>query len=297
MTPTRLLRNLRSFISFPYYKECVRGIIENQFPVFISYPVKPVARYGHGNPPHPILYDRLNAQRECFAQQLGVFHSYERDLFAIEEHGMPDSLEPYWNNGFIPALDAIALYSFLASRNPSHLVEIGSGNSTKFARRAIRDHGLRTRITSIDPEPRAQIDALADTVIRKPLEEVNLDIIKDLQPGDILFFDGSHRTFMNSDVTVFFLEVLPRVPHGTLIQIHDIFLPNDYPPRRARHYESEQYLLAAMLLGGATTIDVVLPNNFVENDTELSGTLKWFWTAKPSVHRWGSSFWLSAKPG
>ena len=39
------------------------------------------------------------------------------------------------------------------------MLEIGSGNSTKFARRAIRDHRLCTRITSIDPHPRAEIDA------------------------------------------------------------------------------------------------------------------------------------------
>jgi len=277
--------------------ECVRGIIENQFPVFISYPINPVARYGHGKPPHPMLYDRLNAQRASFADQVSTFARYAGNILAIAEDNAPDSLEPYWNNGFFPALDGIALYSFLAIHNPSLFIEIGSGNSTKFAKRAIRDHGLKTAITSIDPFPRAQIDALADTVVRQPLEEVDLGIFEELQPGDILFFDGSHRTFMNSDVTVFFMDVLPRVPPGTLVHIHDIFLPHDYPPRRATHYESEQYLLAAMLLGGCTTFDVVLPNNFVEGDAELSGALDWFWSAKPSVDRWGSSFWIRAKRG
>ena len=45
----------------------------------------------------------------------------------------------------------------------------------------------------------------------------------------MVFFDGSHRTFMNSDATVFFLEVLPTLPAGTLVGIHDIYLPDDYP--------------------------------------------------------------------
>ncbi len=32
--------------------------------------------------------------------------------------------------------------------------------------------------------------------------------------------------------------------------VHDIFLPDDYPPEWADRYYSEQYLLAAWLLGG-----------------------------------------------
>jgi hypothetical protein len=47
----------------------------------------------------------------------------------------------------------------IASKRPKQYFEIGSGNSTKFARQAIRDHGA-TRIVSIDPSPRAEIDAI-----------------------------------------------------------------------------------------------------------------------------------------
>ena len=68
---------------------------------------------------------------------------------------------PTWENGWFPALDAVTLYGLVATRNPRWYVEVGSGNSTRFVRRAIRDHGLRTRILSIDPGPRAEIDACA----------------------------------------------------------------------------------------------------------------------------------------
>ena len=52
-------------------------------------------------------------------------------------------------------------------RRPRRFIEIGSGNSTKFARRAIRDHWLNTSIVSIDPFPRSEIDAICDEVVRR----------------------------------------------------------------------------------------------------------------------------------
>jgi hypothetical protein len=77
----------------------------------------------------------------------------------------------------------------------------------------------------LDPEPRAQIDALCDTSIRRRLEDCDLSMFDQLEAGDILFFDGSHRVFTNSDVTVFFLELMPRLKPGVIVHIHDIFLP------------------------------------------------------------------------
>src|ERR1019366_3993414 len=106
-------------------------------------------------------------------------------------------------------------------------VEIGSGNSTKFVARAIADHGLETKIISIDPQPRAEIDSLCNEVMRKPLEKCNLDIFGTLGESDIVFADNSHQSFMNSDVTVFFCEVLPMLARGVTVGIHDIFLPQD----------------------------------------------------------------------
>ncbi len=102
----------------------------------------------------------------------------------------------------------------LALHNPSVYVEVGSGNSTKFARRAVQDHGLRTRIVSIDPYPRREVDAICDEVIRHPCEDMDMTFFADL-PGDaMLFVDNSHRSFQNSDVTVFFMEILPVLRHG-----------------------------------------------------------------------------------
>ena len=43
-------------------------------------------------------------------------------------------------NAFLPGLDALALYGMIADRRPARYLEIGSGNSTKFAARAKRRH-------------------------------------------------------------------------------------------------------------------------------------------------------------
>jgi hypothetical protein len=73
---------------------------------------------------------------------------------------------PYWTNGWIPGLDGACLYAFVADRNPQTYFEVGSGNSTKFVRQAITDHNLQTRIVSVDPSPRAEVDQLCDEVLR-----------------------------------------------------------------------------------------------------------------------------------
>jgi hypothetical protein len=161
-------------------------------------------------------------------------------------------------------------------------------------RRAIRDQGLRTRITSIDPYPRASIDAICDSMVRKPLESVDdLSIFDELVPGDIVYLDSSHRVFMNSDVTVFFLDILPRLRSGVLVHIHDIFLPDDYPPEWIGRYYSEQYLLACYLLSESPRFDVVLPNHFVFTRT-LNATVIDFWSRVGigGIEPHGGSFWI-----
>lgn len=64
----------------------------------------------------------------------------------------------------------------------------------------------------------------------------------------MVFLDGSHRTFQNSDVTVFLLDVLPRLAPGITVGIHDIFLPRDYPEDWIPKYYSEQYMLGAYMV-------------------------------------------------
>src|SRR5690606_25710011 len=120
-------------------------------------------------------------------------------------------------------------HGMLSEHRPARFFEIGSGNSTRVAHHARTSAHIPIEIVSIDPYPRADIDRFCDRILRQPLEHVDLALFDELRPGDVLFFDGSHRVLQNSDVTVFFLEILPRIPFGTIVQIHDITLPWDYP--------------------------------------------------------------------
>jgi hypothetical protein len=118
---------------------------------------------------------------------------------------------------------------------------------------------LNTKIVSIDPSPRVEIDRLCDRVIRRRFEDCALSELPKLEPGDVLFVDNSHRAFQNSDVTVFFLELLPSLPAGVTVGLHDIYLPSDYPPEWSRRYYSEQYLLAAWLLANPESPEILWP--------------------------------------
>ena len=194
----------------------------------------------------------------------------------------------------MPALDGVALYGFMARNNPKLYMEVGSGNSTKFARQAIFDHKLQTKIVSIDPFPRAEIDDLCDEVIRQPLEETDLSIFDRLGDDDILYIDNSHRVLMNSDATVFFMDIFPRLARGVLVQIHDIFLPYDYPSDWVGRHYSEQYVLAAFLLARGKRLEIALPNLFIGEDPQLHSILSPLWSTAQfaKIQTSGCSFWL-----
>ena len=206
----------------------------------------------------------------------------------------PDAAAPVYDSGYLPGLDVVSIYTILVTRAPGRYVEIGSGNSTKVARRAIADHDLPTAITSIDPAPRAEIDALADEVVRQPFERLDRDLATELEPGDVLFVDNSHRVLPNSDATVFFLEVLPRLRSGVIVHVHDVYLPYDYPQFMCDRFYSEQYALAMFLLAAPEKYRVLWPGYFISEDDALSARIAPMW-AHPNlrgVERHGGSFWL-----
>ena len=175
-------------------------------------------------------------------------------------------------------------------------MEIGSGVSTLFAARAVKDHKLETSIISIDPDPRAEVDAVCHQVVRAGLETCDLAIFSQLEAGDILFLDGSHRSFMNSDVTVFMMDVLPMLKPGVIIGIHDIVLPYDYHETFKNWYWNEQYLLGVYLLAAANRLKILMPARYMsfrpEIETAFSAILA-DWKADKNVWLDGGSLWFT----
>jgi len=247
------------------------------YSIELDYPLYCTPRYGWGKPYHVQLYQILNRNRLIYEKNLRAFAAYLANYVAIPKHPTSEINRPAWINGSLPGLDAVALYGFLALHNSKHYFEIGAGNSTKFAKQAILDHHLQTNLTVIDPYPPPGLESICDTLIKKPLEEVALDLFDRLEAGDILFIDSTHRVFMNSDVTIAFLDLLPRLKAGVLVEFHDIALPLDYPLPWAERYYSEQYLLAAALLAEGHQFEVILPNAFITLDEALRKIIQPLW--------------------
>ena len=272
----------------------------------LDYRFDPEPRFGYGKPPQAELYGIFERNRPNFSSWIARIKEQSSKLLQLERSTTPSDSDPTFHNHYFNGLDAAALYSVVATERPARFFEVGSGNSTKFIHRAKRDYGLDTTIISIDPNPRAEVELLCDEAIRSPLEQMDLGMFADVGKGDILFIDGSHRCFTNTDVTVFFLEILPRLKPGAIFHIHDILLPYDYPPVWRDRYYSEQYLLACWLLGDASKFELMLANAFVSLDPALSAELSPFWDASDFVEarRWaattmgqfkGYSFWATVR--
>ena len=245
--------------------------------------------------PHPELERIIASGDRTYRRSLETIADYYDSLRSIQLREQ-DPREPSWVNDWLPALDGAAIYAFIRSRSPALYVEVGSGISTRFAARARRDGLLRTRIVSIDPRPRVEVDELCDSVVRVPLEAADPSVFHELSDGDVLFVDGSRRAFMNSDATVFFLEVLPQLAGGVLVGVHDVFLPYDYPREYADRYYSEQYLLAAHLIAGNPALEPVLPTFYASRHAELRSLTDTVWSERlEGIEPHGHAFWLRTR--
>ena len=241
---------------------------------YVRLPYPPTAlnepRYGYGRPEHRRLAALLERGLDGYEEVLRGFGRYEEDLRAIPLEKQ-DERDPHWRNPLLFGLDGVSLYCFARERAPRVYLEIGSGNSTRFVDRARRDGNIEMEMIAIDPHPRAEVASIVDEPLRQPLETVDLSLLDRVHSGDMVFLDGSHRVFMNSDVTVFFLDVLPELPPNVLVGIHDIHLPDDYLPRHAGAYLSEQYLLACYLLAESPWLQTVLPCWYVSKHPRTEG--------------------------
>lgn len=215
---------------------------------------------------------RVREDQPIFPQLLPYFETASHEMHHLVEEinclGSSDFVKSipeertnetdfYWNNGYFSGDDALAAIAFVKGYRPKLIIETGCGNSTKIFRQAIRRFSETTRLISIDPAPRAEIAGLPTELHRISLLEYGGQAFEALTENDIVFFDGSHLVHPGSDTVYFFLDVLPRLPKGVFVHIHDITLPFDYPAEFIRRRYNEQYLLALMLMGGQW--EIILP--------------------------------------
>jgi len=202
----------------------------------------------------------------------------------------------YWGNDQFSHSDASLYFSILRRFRPGRLVEVGSGHSTKLAARALRENGSGS-ILCIDPHAPAWLAELEGSieVLEQPVQQVRDDVFLGLSDGDVLFIDGSHISKTGSDVNHLFLRILPRLPKGVIVHVHDICLPFEYPKAWSEDvlcYWNEQYVLAA-LLANSEKYEILLGVYFMQKlDLE---SLRPFVPSVPGVFPGGGSLWMRAK--
>ena len=175
--------------------------------------------------------------------QSGLFQSIRSDSrINTQRHAQADRIR----NGFYPTPDAETYAAMIAMRRPQRIVEIGGGFSTLIARRVIDALGLTTELVVIDPEPRTDVSAAASKVIHERVELAGLSEA-DFPATSILFIDSSHILRTGGDLPILYGHLVPSLPPGVHVHVHDIYLPFDYSELGTDLWWTEQYVLQALL--------------------------------------------------
>lgn len=193
----------------------------------------------------------LGASEQAFLELLNQMDGFGEAFSAIGNESPP---APRWRQDWFPALDAASAYTIIRKHRPGRIVEIGCGHSTRFFARAVLDGELKTDITAIDPVPRAELTDVGVNFIRATIQdairETGNEAFDDLRAGDILSIDSSHILMPGTDVDILLNRILPSLPRGILVHIHDMFLPDDYPASWGWRGYNEQLGVALLMLGG-----------------------------------------------
>lgn len=199
----------------------------------------------------------------------------------------------YLHNGYFCTPDAEIYALMIIETRPSNIIEIGGGFSTLIARKVCDYWNAKCEITVIDPEPRTDIRDAASTVLYKPVEEINLH---ELPQGEhaLVFIDSSHVTRSRGDIPFIYNKLLPNLPRGVLVHVHDIFIPYDYPFIYQKRLYTEQYILHALLahshryrvLFGTHFMSRRHPETMQAVFGEVVGREDWFF---------GGSFWFQVE--
>jgi glycosyltransferase involved in cell wall biosynthesis len=160
-----------------------------------------------------------------------------------------------YSNGYCGPGDAEALYCMIRHFKPRTIVEVGCGQSTVVAHFAIadakaEDSRYSCRQICYEPFENPWLEDLGVEIKRELIEKSDLSLFRSLSAGDIVFIDSSHALRPMGDVEFEFLHILPNLPKGVIVQVHDIFSPRDYPAQWLnveRRFWNEQYLLEAFL--------------------------------------------------
>jgi len=254
-------------------------------------------RWGNIQPPIAPLLDWMSSGASAYQDVLDAMRRHAAQFAAIDRDFDAARLpQPGILGAPLSPFDAAAVYAIVADKRPKRVIEIGPGVAAAFAKRSIQDQGIDARITVIDPEPHAGIETACDKLVRRALETTDLSIFDQLEAGDVVLLESTHRAFTNSDVTVFMIDVLPRLKPGVVIAMSEVHLPWDYPDRFNDRYWNEAYILAAYLIGARERVEPILPTAWITRGAQFAS---WFETPLIDLGdangqwRSGSALWFT----
>ena len=191
----------------------------------------------------------LQAQVALFEQLSPFFRDFNPPVEAS-----PTSLYYHPNDQF-SLEDASLLQAQMRLHKPKRIVEVGSGYSSAVMLDTVRNHGLATELTFVEPYPErlkrlvSQSTLRNCTVIESTLQAAPVETFTSLESGDILFIDSSHVLKAGSDLQFLCFAILPRLNPGVIVHFHDIFWDWEYPANWLREGRAwnESYLVRAIL--------------------------------------------------
>lgn len=237
---------------------------------------------------YPEIEEALKERESVMAH---VLDDMERLLEPMQRIGDAPAPSPRWDQGWFATLDAAAAYTLVRRAPPKQIIEVGSGHSTRFLARALKDEDATATHICIDPQPRADLLDLPVTWEKALLSDVHLALFDNLQSGDVAFFDSSHILWPGLDVDLIFNRILPRLKPGVLVHIHDVFLPDPYPESWAWRGYTEQNGLSGWFMGGA--YDVVFASHYATTRMDALARIETLPRHDLAID---SSFWMVKKP-
>ena len=262
-------------------KAVLRGLLGSDNFAFVrDYPP------GHFYSPIPDLHQLREQARvtcdEAVENLAGIELNEMRQLEIVDTFGriyaelpFPDKQSPqfryFLDNPYFSYGDGVILYCIMRSFRPARVVEVGSGFSSAemldvndlFFNRTVK-------FTLIEPKPERLYSLLSEQDKRsyriepKPVQQVDVAVIRSLEPNDILFVDGSHVGKSHSDVLHILFEILPKLNKGVLVHFHDVMWPFEYPQswlEEGRAF-NEAYFLRAFLQYNSA-FEVLFFNSFM----------------------------------
>lgn len=187
--------------------------------------------------------------------------------------------------------DGVALYAMLRYLRPRRYLELGSGASSACALDTAQSFLPGLVLRFLEPHP-SRLNALLRSTDRARVivaahDQYRADDFADLEPGDVLFVDPSNAIRHGLDLDQLLNEVIPRLPVGVLIHLHEVTWPVD-GLRPVRSSDAPGMAVLNKLAGADSGLRILWCNDYLRLTarSEIAAAMP-LWGVDP-----GSSMWL-----